>query len=194
VAGSVAGLALPQLDHPIAIDLQGLLKGVEHDGRVTLQGSVTPATHDAKLAVRLASVDMLALQPYLFRLADRSVRHGTLSLAIDATVANRVVHAPGQLTMTGLQFDEDGGSIAGLQRRALLAALKRDDRIALKFTIDGRTDDPRFSLDEHLALRVAGGLGDAVGDGAREAVQGMGDAIKGLLGKRGQPAGQRRGS
>ena len=183
VDGTVAGLALPQLAQPIVIDLKGTLKGVEHDGGVTLKGSITPTAHDAALAVRLAGVDMLALQPYLFKLGERSVKHGSLTLAIDANVADRVVHAPGQLTISGLQFAEDGGAIAGLQRRAVLAALKRDGRIALKFTIDGRTDDPKFSLDEHLALRLAGGLGEAVGSGARDVVHGVGDAIKGLFGR-----------
>ncbi len=187
VDGSVAGLALPRLAQPIALDLQGMLEGIDANGRVTLKGSVTPAAHDADLAVRLSGVDMQALQPYLFKLGERSVRHGTLTLALDASVANRVVHAPGQLTISGLQFAEDGGSIAGLERRAVLSALKRDGRIALKFTIDGRTDDPKFSLDERIALRLAGGLGEAVGSGVRDVLGGL----KGLLG--GKPAGQSPG-
>ena len=183
VQGTVAGLALPRLAQPIALDLQGTLKGTERDGRVSLKGSLTPAAHDASLAVRLAGVDMLALQPYLLRLGERSVRHGTLDLALDANVANRQVHAPGQLTITGLEFGDGGnGLFAGVERRAVLAALRRDGRIALKFTLDGRTDDPKFSLDENLAGRLATGLGAAIGGGVKGVVEGVGGAIKGLLG------------
>ena len=182
VQGSVAGLALPRLDLPIALDLQGTLKGVERDGHVSIKGSLAPAAHDAALAVRLAGVDMLALQPYLLRLGERSVRHGTLDLSLDADVANRQVHAPGQLTLTGLEFGEGGnGLFAGVERRAVLSALKRDGRIALKFTLDGRTDDPKFSLDENLAGRLAAGLGGAIGGGVKGVVEGVGGAIKGLL-------------
>ena len=189
VRGTVADLALPRLAQPIALDLQGILKGVERDGQVSVKGSVTPPAHDANLAIRLAGVDMVALQPYLLRLGERSVRHGRLDLTLDASVVNRAVHAPGQLTITGLEFgDAEGGTFAGVQRRAVLAALKRDGRIALKFTLEGRTDDPKFSLDESLALRLAAGLGEAMGTGVKGIVEGVGNAFKGLLGgKSGKP-------
>ena len=185
VGGRVDGLALPRLAQPIALDLKGSLKGVEHDGGVAIQGSVTPAAHDAKLAVRLSSVDMLALQPYLFKLGDRSVRHGNLSLAVDLEVVDRALHASGRLAVDDLQFAEDGGVIAGLPRRAVLAALKRDGRIDLKFNIDGRTDDPKFSLDENLGVRIAAGLGERVGIGVKGAVEGVGSVFKDLVGRKG---------
>jgi hypothetical protein len=184
VQGTVAGLALPRLAQSIALDLQGRLKGVERDGAVSLKGQLTPAVSDANLALRLVGVDMLSLQPYLLKLGERPVRHGTMDLALDAGIAHRVVHAPGQLTLTGLEFGETDcdGTFAGAGRRAVLAALKRDGRIALKFTLDGRTDAPQFRLNERIGLRVAGGLGETVGNGARDVVHGMGDAIRGLFG------------
>jgi hypothetical protein len=108
---------------------------------------------------------------------------------LHAGIVHRQVHAPGQLTLTGLEFgDADGGTFAGVERRAVLAALKRDGRIALKFTLEGRTDDPKFSLDERLGLRIAGGLGEAVGSGVKGVVEGVGDAIKGLFGRDDKPA------
>ena len=185
VQGTVAGLALPKLAQAIALDLQGRLKGPERDGAVSIKGQLTPAASDANLALRMTGVDMLALQPYLLKLGERPVRHGTLDLVLDAGIVHRAVHAPGQLTMTGLEFGEaDGdGTFAGVGHRAVLAALRRDGRIALKFTLDGRTDDPQFKLDERIGLRVAGGLGEAVGSGARDVAHGMGDAIRGLFGK-----------
>ena len=186
VHGSVGDLALPRLAEPIALDLQGVLKGVERDGQVSLKGSLAPAAHDASLAIRLNGVDMIALQPYLLRLGERPVRHGRLDLALDANVANRVVHAPGQLTITGLAFDDsESGTFGGVERRAVLATLKRDGRITLRFTLDGRTDDPKFSLDEHIGVRVAAGLGEAVGGGVKGVVEGVGGALKNLLGRGG---------
>ena len=183
VRGTVDDLALPKLAQPIAIDLQGVLKGTDRNGRVSLKGSLTPAAHDATLAIGLAGVDMTALQPYLLRFGERAVRHGTLDLALEANVANRQVHAPGQLTITGLEFGEpEGGTFAGVGRRAVLAALKRDGRISLKFTLEGRTDDPKFSLDENLGVRVAAGLGKAVGVSVEGVVEGVGSVVKGLLG------------
>ena len=183
VHGTVAGLALPRLAQPIALDLQGVLKGVERDGQVSIKGSLAPAAHDANLAIRLAGVDMIALQPYLLHFGERAVKHGRLDLAMDADVANRQVHAPGQLTITGLEFgDSEGGTFAGVERRAVLAALERDGRISLKFTLEGRTDDPKFSLAENLAVRLAAGLGEAVGVSVKGVVEGVGSVVKGLLG------------
>jgi hypothetical protein len=187
VQGTVADLALPRLAQPVVLDLQGVLKGIERDGQVSLKGSVTPAAHDANLAIRLVGVDMVALQPYLLRLGERSVKHGRLDLSMDAGVADRAVHAPGELAITGLEFgDAEGGTFAGVGRRAVLAALKRDGRIALKFTLEGRTDDPKFSLDESLTVRLAAGLGESLGVGVKGVVEGVGGLFKGLLG--GKPA------
>ena len=186
VQGTVADLALPKLAQPIALDLQGVLKGVERDGQVSLKGSLTPPAHDANLAVRLVGVDMVALQPYLLRLGERSVKHGRLDLSMDAGVANREVHAPGELAITGLEFgDAEGGTFAGIGRRAVLATLKRDGRIALKFTLEGRTDDPKFSLDESLTVRLAAGLGESLGVGVKGVVEDVGGLFKGLLGGHG---------
>jgi hypothetical protein len=183
VQGSVDHVALPTLDQPIAVDLTGTLKGVEHDGLVATQGSFTPAAHDANVTLRMTDVDMIALEPYLLRFGERTVKHGRLDLALDARVVDRQVHAPGQLTITGLEFgDSGGGTFAGVERRAVLAALARDGRIALKFTLDGRTDDPKFSLDEKLGVRIAAGLGEAVGVSVKGIVEGVGSVLKGLLG------------
>ncbi len=183
VHGTVSDLALPRLAQPIALDLQGVMKGVERDGQVSIKGSLAPAAHDANLAIRLVGVDMIALQPYLLHFGERAVKHGRLDLAMDARVADRQVHAPGQLTITGLEFgDSEGGTFAGVERRAVLAALKRDGRISLKFTLEGRTDDPKFSLDGNLAARLAAGLGEAVGVSVKGVVEGVGSVVKGLLG------------
>jgi hypothetical protein len=190
VQGTVGDLALPRLAQAMALDLQGSLKGVDRDGRVSIKGTLRPAAHDAHLAIHLDGVDMIALQPYLAKLGESPIAHGRLDLAMDARVADRQVHAPGQLTLTGLEFGEAaGGSFAGVGRRAMLAALQRDGRIALKFTLDGRTDDPKFSLDERLAGRIAAGLGEAVGASAKGVVEGVGGVVKSLLGgKRESPA------
>jgi len=182
VQGTVDGLALPGLAQRITLDLRGVLKGLEHDGTVSIAGSLTPAAHGADLALRLAHVDMIALQPYLLRFGEQSVRHGSLDMALDAHVVDRVVHAPGQLTLTGLQFGEGPGTFAGIEKRAVLAALARDGRIDLRFTLDGRTDDPKFTLDEKLGIRIAAVLGETVGLSVKGVVEGVGGVFRNLLG------------
>ena len=182
VQGDVDAVALPTLSQRIAVDLRGVLKGIEHDGPVSIKGTLTPAAHDADLALRLNNVDLLALQPYLLRLGEAPVRHGSLDMTLDAHVQRRQLHAPGRLTLRGVELGEGNGAFAGVERRAVLATLARDGRIDMKFVLEGRTDDPKFSLNEKLALRIAAGLGDAVGVSVKGVVQGVGEVFKGLLG------------
>jgi hypothetical protein len=93
-----------------------------------------------------------------------------MDLDLDIRVADRVLHTPGHLVVTGLAFDDRPAPLAGLGHRALLAALTKDDRLDLRFTLQGRTDDPAFSLDEAVGRRVAAGLGAAVGSGIRDVI------------------------
>ncbi len=183
VQGRIDGIALPGLMAPIATDLHGVLKGVAHDGTVSIKGTLTPSKHDAELAFRLADVDLVALQPYLIRFGERPVKQGSLDLSLDAHVANHQLEAPGQLTLRGLEFgpNDGNGTFAGVGRRAVLAALQKDGRIDLRFTLEGRTDDPKFSLDEKLGIRVAAVLGETVGLSVKGVVEGVGDVVRGLF-------------
>ena len=45
-----------------------------------------------------------------------------------------------------------------------------EPRLDLRFTLQGRTDDPAFSLDEAIGRRAAAGLGAAVGSGIRDVI------------------------
>lgn len=177
----VGPLLLPALDQPVSVDLQGVFKGPQRDGRVAIRGTVTPATRDARIDARFAGVDLVALQPYLMRVTDGGVRRGTLDLKLDATVREQRLRAPGTLTLTGVELA--GGSLAGVPRQAVLAALGRDGRIEVQFTLDGRLDDPRFSLNEVFAVKVAAALAESLGVSLGGVVEGVGGVVKGLFGR-----------
>lgn len=178
-------LVVPALDQSMHIDLKGLLKGPHHDGQVTVAGDFTPASHDARLAGRLSGVDLVALQPYLVRLNEGGVRSGSMDLDFDATVLKNHLHAPGKITLTNLELGSAGGvlgTFAGVPRRVVIAAMSEKGRIDLKFTLDGRLDDPQFSLNEQLAVRTAVGLAESLGVSLTGVVEGVGSMIKGLFG------------
>ena len=179
-------LALPALDRPVEVAIDGVLQGVRRHGRVRVHGTLTPATRDAQLAVRLAGVDLVALQPYLLKAADTGVRGGALDLSLDATVQRQRLRAPGRMTLTGLELADGRGplaGLAGLPRQAVLSALQRDGKLRVGFTLEGRLDDPAFSLNENLATRVASGLAESVGVSVGGMVQGVGGLVRGLFGQ-----------
>lgn len=178
-------LSVPALDRAVSIDLKGLVKGPHKDGRISISGDFTPASHDAKLVGQLAGVDLIALQPYLVRLNEGGVRAGTLDLKFDATVVKSRLHVPGTITLTGLELGDEGGllsTFAGVPRRAVIAAMSKQGRIDLKFSLDGRLDDPHFSLNEQLAVRAAAGMAESLGVSLTGMVEGVGSMIKGLFG------------
>jgi hypothetical protein len=175
-------LRLPTMDEPVAIDIRARLKGVDNDGPVSLKGSFAPTRRDADLALRSAGADLVVLQPYLLRHGEGGVRHGRMDLQLDAHVASNAIRAPGHLTITGLEFTDQGGTFAGVEHRAVMATLARDGRIDVHFTLEGRLDDPKFSLDEGLGKRFAAGLAEVAGVSVKSVVESVGDAIKGLLG------------
>lgn len=176
---------LPALDQAITIKLAGLFKGPQRDGRVAIDGRYTPLSSDASLSVRFSGVDLVALQPYLLRMAEARVRRGTLDLELRATVLRRHLHAPGKVTLTNLELANDGGlaTFAGIPRAAVLAAMSQKGRLEVKFTLDGRLDDPSFSLNENVATRIASGLAEGLGVSLSGVVKGLGSVVKGLFGR-----------
>ena len=113
------------------------------------------------------------------------MKAGTLDLTLDAKVNGQRLNAPGQLTLQGLELADGGGlaTFAGLPRQAVLAAMSRDGKIDLSFTLEGRTDDPKFSINELFAARFAFGLAEKLGLTLGGAVEGVGEIIKGLFGR-----------
>lgn len=181
----VGPLDLPRLATPTRIQFDGLMKGVQRDGRIHIGGDVTIATQDADLRIRLDGVDLVALQPYLIKVSEAGVKRGAMDLRLDATVKDKRLHAPGHLTLIDLQLESSGllGTFAGVPRQAVIASMSKNDRLELDFTLEGRLDDPKFSLNENLAIQVAAGLATALGVSVGGMVEGVGDVIKGLFGR-----------
>lgn len=182
----VDGLVLPALDQPLDVELSATLKGARHDGSLSVKGTLTPATRDAKLAARARGIDLVVLQPYLLKVAESGVRSGRLDLTLDANVKSQRLSAPGVVTLTDLELGGgDGvlGTIAGVPRQAVLAAMKRNGRIEVRFTLEGRLDDPSFSVNDHFAMRLASGLAEVLGVSVGGVVEGVGNVIKGLFGR-----------
>lgn len=182
----VGPLALPALDERIAVTLQATLKGAQRNGTLSLQGQLKPATRDAAITLKLKGVDLTALAPYLVRDNEAAVRRGTLDLSLVAKAKGQRLNAPGQLTLTDLDLASGGGVVgtfAGVPRQAVLAAMTRDGRIELAFTLEGRIDDPKFSVNDLFAARFAVGLAEKLGVSIGGVVEGVGSVIKGLFGR-----------
>lgn len=191
---TVDDLRLPRLDSRVAIRLDGAVKGVRRDGRLLVDGWAEPDKRNSEIATRLEGVDLLALQPYLIKASETGVRQGTLDLRLKSVVRGNRLHAPGSITLTGLELAAGEGPFAtfmGVPRAAVVAALRnRKGQINVDFTLEGKLDDPRFSLNENLVARigagVAEGLGisfEGLGGGVGGAAEGIGGVVRKLFGR-----------
>ncbi|RPH42292.1 MAG: DUF748 domain-containing protein [Burkholderiales bacterium] len=201
VEASITDLRPPALATRSALRLEGVVKaaagrGAAADGRISVDGSLVIGRGEGRLRTTLRGVDLVALAPYLRRSLDLRVGGGALDLDLDATVEARRLHAPGRLAVSGLKLLPTGrGGLGDLSRDAAVALLEdRAGRIELDFVIDGRLDDPRFSLSEDIASRAAATIASRVGGGLGELLRGLGgaggtagdraiDVIRGLLGR-----------
>lgn len=197
----VTDLHLPDLKARSTLRLDGVLKGVRSDGKILIDGWMEFASKDSDLRNTLRGVDLIALQPYLLKASEGGVRKGTLHLDLQSTIKANHLHAPGTLTLNGLEL-ESGGTFMGMPRAAVVGLMKdKSDKITIKFTLDGKLDDPNFKLNEGFSTRVASSLGDVLGvsveglakgvgaigqkgvEAAGGAAEGVGKAVKGLFGK-----------
>lgn len=93
-----------------------------------------------------------------------------------AKVERRHLNAPGQAVIAGLMLD-GGGTLSGIARQALIGAM------ALDFILEGRLDDPPFSLNELFAARLAVGLAEKLGVSIGGVAEGVGNVVTGLFGR-----------
>lgn len=192
----VQDVRLPELTGKTRLTATGIVKGGQRDGTVSLNGSVELASKNSDIALRLRRVDLVSLQPYLIKASESAVRRGSLDLDVTSTVRNNRLHAPGSLTLTGLELTSaGGGTFMGVPRSAVVSLLKDgNDRINLSFVLDGDLSDPRFSLNENFATRIGSslagtlgisleGLAREVGSAGGNVLRGVGDAVEKLLGR-----------
>lgn len=161
---------------------------------VHLDGWIVLATQQSDIRTRFSNVDVRTLTPYLDPHGTIAFESGRAALSAHSTVQNRQLQANGSLTLEQIEVARGHGPASALQtltREAVLTALQdRKGRISLDFTLSGNLSDPAFSLDETLSTRIVAGLAKVLGVNAEgvarsvgDTTKGLGEALRGLLGK-----------
>lgn len=190
----VDDLRVPSLDGRTHIQIDATVKGVQRNGKLLIAGWAELASRDSEIATKLQGVDLVALQPYLIKASETGVKHGTLDMRLKSTVRNNRLHAPGSITLSGLELapgNSPFGTFMGIPRQAVVAALKnRKGQITVDFTLEGNLNDPKFSLNDNVALRVGAAVAETlgislegIGKGIGGAAEGLGGVVRKLFGK-----------
>jgi hypothetical protein len=200
IEAAVGKLHLPDLTGNTNLKLDGVVKSPRRDGKLAINGSFDIAAKESKWVIKLRDVDMVALQPYLIKTAETGVRRGAMDLDLDSSITGGKLHAPGTLILSDLELT-DGSKFMGLPRNVVIGLLKdKTGHISMKFVLEGDITDPRFSLREHLVMRLGLSLASELGVSLEALVRGtghvghdsakeIGKSLDRLLGK--QPKGNR---
>jgi hypothetical protein len=202
VDADVESVVAPQLAGRVPLDVRATVDGPASDGSASIRGWVDPGTLDLDLTLRLRGVDVRAFEPYVVTAGSRIAR-GTFDLDLHATVEKRRLAAPGHVVLSHLAFDPAARAadrVMGVPRDLVLRALaERDGNVAFDFRLDGDVSNPRFSLNEQLARRLAASLIESLGvsvpglvggvahnvggtlDGAQKLGKGVASALRGLF-------------
>ncbi len=209
IQATARDVRVPSLKGKTRLEVAAIVKGVKQDGKAKVSGWAEVATSDSSIETELRALDLVALQPFIAKSTSAQVQKGTLDLTMHSEVSRRRLKAPGQVVISDLQFapgQDAGATFLGVPRDAVLSFMKgKDNRISLSFVIEGDLDNPQFSLNEALAMRMAAGMANMLGVGLEglarglgtlgvkggeatgEAIKGLGDAIKGLFGGQQKP-------
>jgi uncharacterized protein involved in outer membrane biogenesis len=161
--------------------LTGKLTGKKRSGTLNMDGWVVQSTKDSDVRTTLQGADVSLLAPYLQKHAPAALVGGQLDLNMRTRVASQRLNAQGTVTLQDLAFDNSGSTLLSLPRKAVLAALEdRKGKVTFDFTIEGNLHDPKFSLNDDISMRLAGGFAKAIGVSVEGVAGGVGGAVKGL--------------
>ena len=184
IDAKIGNLSLPGLGGRTSLVVDGIVKGVQRDGTLNLNGWLELVDKNSQLVTRLRGVDMVAFQPYLLKSTESGVRKGTLDLDLNAAVRKNIMHAPGSLTLSGLELEPGAGpfeTFMGMPRSAILSTLKdKKGQINVQFALDGDLGDPKFSLNGSLLKQVGTTIAQSLGISIEGLVRGVGEAPGGI--------------
>lgn len=197
IQATLSDVLVPSLTGKTQIDLTAIMKGVQGDGSAKVSGWAEVATKDSSIKTELRSLDLVALQPYIAHSTSTRVQKGSMDFSMQADVSKNRLKAPGQVVISALELSPSrsaGETFLGVPRDAVLGFMKdKDNRIAVKFVIEGDINNPQFSLNEALNMRMAASLAETLGVGVGGLARGLGtlgvkgaeatgDAVKGFGG------------
>lgn len=185
----IKNIHLPNLNSTLDLTIDGTLKGIQHQGAVSIYGTTNIATHDSNISTTLKQIDLLVFQPYFIKATESGVRSGLLDLNLYSRINNNHLHAPGKLILSKFELqpaNNKGGTFAGLPLKTVIGFMKNsDNQINLNFTLEGNLNDPNFSLNENFSTRIASSLSGAMGLSLEDIARATGNLGKKTVGAAG---------
>ena len=176
INAQIGKISFPDLAGQSEIRFQAVHKGVQRDGKISVEGSVELATRDSGITTVLRDVDMLSLQPYLVKGSDAGIRKGSLDFELNSSIKQGMLYAPGSLALSDLELASSSATVLGIPRKLVTAMMKnKKGKISVNFVLTGDINDPEYSLNENLSTRIAAALAGKLGVSVEGLAKGLGE-------------------
>ena len=190
VSLSVDQAAIPPQDEWTTYECMLSIPGKNSTGVLRTSGKTKLKSLDTVSKVSLQGLDITTVKPYILKAGDVDVTQGTLNLDVDLHIDKRNLNSPAKTVLRNLQFAPSKGpgeKFMAIPRSAVISFLKaNNNEIALDFVVEGSIDDPKFSLRQAMATRLAVQFAEKLGLGVVNA----GEKLIGIQGKGFQGLGE----
>lgn len=190
-------LDLGDIQYPFAsvrssITLKGKMVGANNEGVIETTGWIDFSTLDMDTVLTVREVDVKNFEPYYRRRVSAEIQSGYMSLQSKINIRQKMIDGPGTLELSRFYVREGGGSVLWIPTTTLVSLLRnRGNRIKVEFHVEGKIDDPRFSLQENVMRRLAISLAESLGvpvkivgeemlRGTFKGVEGLAEGLKSL--------------
>ena len=185
VTVEVRDIAYPFTNRWTTYDITSRLAGGSQTGSITATGRTNLGNEQTNVKTTLKGIDLALLKSYVeLKGGDAGIKSGFIDITMQADIAKKHLRAPGTMVIRDLQLSSSGAAsetFFGVPRSLMLAFLKNNrDDISLDFVLEGNLNNPKFTIREDLAKRIAVALATRFGvsiKGAEDVLAGQGKGI-----------------
>ncbi len=185
VTVEVRDIAYPFTNRWTTYDITSRLAGGSQTGSITATGRTNLGNEQTNAKTTLKGIDLALLKSYVeLKGGDAGIKSGFIDMTMQADIAKKHLRAPGTMVIRDLQLSSSGAAsetFFGVPRSLMLAFLKNNrDDISLDFVLEGNLNNPKFTIREDLAKRIAVALATRFGvsiKGAEDVLAGQGKGI-----------------
>lgn len=190
-------LDLKNIQYPFApvrssILLKGKMIGSNNEGDIETKGWIDFSTLDMETVLNVREADVKSFEPYYRKRVSAEIQSGYMALQCKISIRQKMIDGPGTLELSRFYVKEGGGSVLWIPATTLVSLLRdKGNRIRVEFHVQGKIDDPRFSLQENVMRKLAIAMAESLGvpirvvgeevlKGTFKGVEGLAEGLKSL--------------
>jgi hypothetical protein len=160
----IRDIRYPFVPFPSPIELKGKMEGRKQNGRIDAKGWIDLKTMDLEASLRVREIEVKTFEPYYRKRVTAEIESGHMDMDSKVAVKEKRMDAPGELDIVNFHIKEGGGTVFWIPAETLIPLLERKkNEVKIPFHVKGNLEDPRFSLQETLLMRIGFSFMEALG-------------------------------